>query len=280
MADDDSINVTSILTPLLSYINTTKRQCSMSVNPYDTAWAAMVTKPSADGKSEEWLLPESYAYLLDDQAADGSWYSDVSDLDALLSTMAALLALLKYQHHPKIVGCPSFSDLTMRISRTVSWLESTLRDFDVQTCTDNVGFEILIPSLLRLLGEHNVVFDNPHIQALMGLADSKMAKVDKLAQALYSGCQITALHSLEAFIGRIDFDRLKECKRNGGMLGSPSSTAAYLVYVSVWDDEAEQYLKAAFGFGQGRSNGGIASAYPIEVFEISWVSNTHSKMRD
>ena len=137
-----------------------------------------------------------------------------------------------------------------------------------------------MPSLLRLLGEHGVVFDIQHIQALMRLANSKIAKVDKLAQALYNGCQVTALHSLEAFIGVIDFDRLKGCKRTNGMLGSPSSTAAYLMYVSVWDDEAEQYLKAAFEFGQGRSNGGIGSAYPIELFEISWVSNAHSKMTD
>jgi hypothetical protein len=61
------------------------------------------------------------------------------------------------------------------------------------------------------------------------------------------------------------------------MLGSLSSTAAYLMHVSEWDDEAERFLKTAFEFGQGRNNGGIGSAYPIEVFEMSWVSITHPR---
>jgi hypothetical protein len=191
--------------------------------------------------------------------------------------MAALLALLEHQLHPEITGCYLVPDLTVRISRAVSWLESTMRKFDLEACTDNVGFEILIPSLLRLLGEYGVVFDMPHIRALMRLADGKLAKVDKLAESLYNGYQATALHSLEAFIGKIDFDRLKGCKRNGGMLGSPSSTAAYLMHVSEWDDEAERFLKIAFEFGQGRNNGGIGSAYPIEVFEMSLVSIAHPR---
>jgi hypothetical protein len=274
-ADKESTTITTILTGLVSQTNTLKRLCSMSINPYDTAWVAMVAKPSTAGELAEWLLPQSYAYLLENQASDDSWYSDVSALDALLSTMAALLALIKHQHHPEITGCYPVSDLTVRIARAVAWLESTMRKFDLDTCTDNVGFEILILSLLRLLGESGVVFDMPHIRALIRLADSKLAKVDKLAQSLYNGYQATALHSLEAFIGRIDFDRLKECKRSGGMLGSPSPTAAYLMHVFKWDDEAERFLKAAFEFGQGRNNGGIGSAYPIEVFEISWVSIVH-----
>jgi hypothetical protein len=274
-ADNDSTSITPILTVLVSQTNTLRRQCSMSVNPYDTSWVAMVEKPSTTGELVEWLFPQCYVYLLENQAPDGSWYSDVSALDALLSTMAALLALLKHQHHPEITGCSPVPDVIVRISRAVSWLESTFRKFDLETCTDNVGFEILIPSLSLLLGEYGVVFDAPQIRVLMRLADSKVAKLDKLAQALYNGCQVTALHSLEAFIGKIDFDRLRKCKRDGGMLGSPSSTAAYLMHVSEWDDEAEQFLKAAFEFGQGKGNGGIASAYPIELFETSWVSNGH-----
>jgi hypothetical protein len=220
MAAKDATSSTPVLTTLFSLINTTKPPCS--INPYDTAWAAMVAKPSADGSSEEWLFPQSYLYLLDTWNSDGSWYANLSDLDALLSTLAALLALLKHQNHPKTIGCLPVTDLTMRISRVVSWLEFTMRKFDVERCTDNVGFEILIPSLLRLLGKYDVLFDIPYIQTLMKLAKSKMVKVDKLAQALYQGCQVTVLHSLEAFIGLIDFDQLKGCKRNGGMLGSPS----------------------------------------------------------
>jgi hypothetical protein len=202
-ADEDSTTITTILTELVSQTNTLKRHCSISVNPYDTSWVAMVAKPSTAGDLAKWLLPQSYAYLLENHASDGSWYSDVSALDALLNTMAALLALLEHQRHPEITGCYLVPDLTVRISRAVSWLESTMRNFDLEACTDNVGFEILIPSLLRLLGEYGVVFDMPHIRALMRLADGKLAKVDKLAESLYNGYQATALHPLEAFIGKI-----------------------------------------------------------------------------
>jgi hypothetical protein len=264
--------ISTILSRLMSNITTAKRECSMSVNPYDTAWVSMVVKPSASGTSQQWLFPRSYKFLLETQALDGSWYSEVSDLDALLSTMAALLALLKHQRNPGVTGCPPTPDLTMRISRAISWLESKLRNFNTEACTDNVGFEILVPSLLTQLHEYHVLFDIPQIHALTVLADKKLASLDKLAQVLYAGHQATALHSLEAFIGKIDFDRLRSCKVNGGMLGSPSSTAAYLMHVSEWDDEAEQFLKDAFDFGQGKGDGGIASAYPIEVFEMSWVS--------
>lgn len=281
MAVDSSSSITKILTKLASNIMATKRECSMSTNPYDTAWVAMVAKPNVELNSSEWLFPQSFTFLLEHQAADGSWSSNRSDLDSLLSTLAALLALLKHQGAPNILGCPHTPDLTVRISRAVFWLEAKLRTFDPDSCTDNVGFEILVPSLLHLLGEYGVVFELPHIRELLVLAEKKMAKFDELARALYQGMQATALHSLEAFIGKIDFDRLKQCKRNGGMLGSPSSTAAYLIYASDWDEEAELFLKDAVELGQGKGSGGVASAHPIELFEMSWVSSasgTHNRI--
>jgi hypothetical protein len=271
MSEASSSSISKMISKLISNSSAENKDCSMSVNPYDTAWIAMVQK-STLGSSNQWLFPKSFEFLLETQHADGSWYAGVSELDGLLSTMAALLALLKHQRYPDTTGCPSTPDYTMRISRAVSWLESTLRNFDFDACTDNVGFEILVPSLLGLLRGYGVLFDSSHLPTLMELAEKKFAKVGQLAMALGKGFQATPLHSLEAFIGRLDFDSLKGCKRNGGMLGSPSSTAAYLMHASVWDDEAEQYLNNAFAFGQGKGSGGIASAHPIEVFEMSWVS--------
>jgi hypothetical protein len=52
-ADEDSTTITTILTELVSQTNTLKRHCSMSVNPYDTSWVALVAKPSTAGDLAE-----------------------------------------------------------------------------------------------------------------------------------------------------------------------------------------------------------------------------------
>jgi hypothetical protein len=88
------------------------------------------------------------------------------------------------------------------------------------------------------------------------------------------------LHSLEAVIGYIDFDRLERSRRMGGMLGSPSSTAAYMINSSTWDNEAEQFLRDAFEHGDGRGSGGFASAHMIDYFETTWVSVASRRLLD
>jgi hypothetical protein len=82
----------------------------------------------------------------------------------------------------------------------------------------------------------------------------------------------TLLHSLEGFIGKIDFDKISHRKVEGSMLASPSSTAAYLMYSTEWDHEAAAYLRKVFENGSGKGCGGFPSAFPSEIFEISWVS--------
>jgi hypothetical protein len=53
------------------------------------------------------------------------------------------------------------------------------------------------------------------------------------------------------------------------MMGSPSSTAAYLMHASVWDDEAEAYLRKVLKYSAGRGNGSVPCAWPTSVFEVS-----------
>ncbi|KAI9041321.1 terpenoid cyclases/Protein prenyltransferase [Aspergillus affinis] len=81
----------------------------------------------------------------------------------------------------------------------------------------------------------------PGHDALMALNRRKLARFTP--QMLYMSRPTTLLHSLEAFTSRIDFDRLAHHLSGGAMLNSPSSTAAYLIYRSDWDDEAEAYLR-------------------------------------
>lgn len=58
------------------------------------------------------------------------------------------------------------------------------------------------------------------------------------------------------------------------MMASPSSTAAYLMYTSEWDNEAEDYLRHVIKDGPGRGTGAVPSAFPSTYFEYSWVMST------
>ena len=53
-----------------------------------------------------------------------------------------------------------------------------------------------------------------------------------------------------------------------------SSTAAYLMHGYPLDHEAEKYLRRAIILGQGRGSGGVPSAFPSTVFELTWTVST------
>lgn len=143
-----------------------------------------------------------------------------------------------------------------------------LQDWDVLS-SDQVGFELLVVQHLRLLRQQGIEIDFPQLNQLKELYDGKMAKlpirgIEEAPSTLY--------HSLEALVGHIDFDRVRRwLEPNGSMLGSPSSTAAYLMNISTWDDRAEEYLAAAIRYGTGDRDGGVPSAWPTTIFDITWV---------
>lgn len=149
------------------------------------------------------------------------------------------------------------------------WLANKLSDWEDKNGVDSVALEILVPAHLRLLGDYGISFTSPILEKMNDMSEHRLSKLR--LDALYTGKQMTVLHSLEALIGRVDFSKLRESKVRGSMLGSPSSTAAYLINSPSWDEEAEMYLRDVFEFGQGKGDGSFPSAAPIDVFEISWV---------
>ena len=137
-----------------------------------------------------------------------------------------------------------------------------------------MGFEILVPSLLRQVKQFGVSFDFPGLPLLMQLNESKLDKFRP--ELIYSRHQTTFLHSLEALIDLIDFDKVEHhCTRFSGMLGSPASTAAYIMNRSDWDERAEQYLNQVV---EASEKSAAPSAFPTSIFEISWVSISLSKL--
>lgn len=140
-------------------------------------------------------------------------------------------------------------DSSLQIAKATQHLEERLWNWDVES-TVHVGFEILVPSLLGLLELEGYQFQFPARSTLMAFNEQKLAKFDP--RLLYNHHQTTLVHSLEAFIGRIDLDRVSHDLHNGAMMAPPASTAAYLMHCSSWSNAAEEYLRRVIAIGGGR----------------------------
>lgn len=242
----------------------------MSLSIYDTAWLAMINK--AQDRQRVWLFPESFQLLLDQQLANGRWEKYASDADSIINTMAGLLALTKHQQQPSVGGCRcNPSELDLRICNARRELDQMLQSWDVKS-TRNVAFEIIVPALLEYLEEESITFRFPGYQALQSLRSAKLGGFDP--KILYKNEASSIIHSLEAFVGKLDFDRVAHHKVQGSMLASPSSTAAYLMNVTQWDYDAEEYLRGAVQTCQREKLGGVPSAFPTSIFEMAWVSRS------
>ncbi|KAK2879355.1 hypothetical protein FQN49_000965 [Arthroderma sp. PD_2] len=241
----------------------------MTCAVYDTAWVSMITKGSPNGP--QWLFPECFNYLLQSQSDGKGWEAAEPGIDGILNTAAALLALVAHSKRRLQITTPSDDEIDRRVKSATTSLKDQLQLWDIES-SDRVGFEILVPSILRLLECENLTFDFPGRPALMRLNQMKLSKLKP--EYLYSKQKSTALHSLEAFVGMIDFDKVGHHKQSGAFMASPSSTAAYLMYSSSWDDEAEAYLHDVIRCGAGQGSGGVPSAFPSTYFEMTWVLTT------
>ena len=233
---------------------------SATVAIYDTAWMSMVSKVK-QGK-RHWLFPECFLFLLNTQMPNGGWESYANPEDGLLNTLAALLAMKKHSNtssQEKSVDAP---DLESRMLMATNYIRESLQCWDVNA-TVHVGFEVLVPALLSMLEDEQVTFDFPGKPLL-----EKMEKFDLEVLHIHPS---SLLHSLEAFVGRIKYDKFSHFKAFGSMMGSPASTAAYLMGCSTWDEEAESYLQRVIHEGAGKGEGGAPSVFPMPIFESTWV---------
>jgi len=247
---------------------------SMTPAVYDTAWVAMVSKQETgdEDAAAYWLFPECFQYILSSQSPTGAFGVHSALVDGILNTMSAVLALSRYAKSPSVrTSCPlDSSGLAESIERGRAYLAGALKSWEVLS-TVHVGFEVLVPCLLRLLQDEGFTFQFPGHNDLMAMNRRKMDKIKP--SIFYTDRRTTLLHSMEAFIGIIDFDRTRHHLTNGSMMGSPSSTAAYLMHSSQWNDEAERYLRFVVAAGSGC----VPSAFPISIFETSWVRRAISR---
>ena len=239
---------------------------SMSASVYDTAWLAMVCR--GEGSDDEsWLFPKSFDYLMTSQLSRGGWPAYATEIDGILNTAAALLALLKHRTSKSYLYLEA-DDVDERITRGFEALTLKLQEWDVDA-TNHVGFELLVPKYLELLEEDGFSFEFAGKERLLAIHTKKMQtfKIDML----YGHQTISALHSLEAFVGDVVMDRISHHLKFGSMLASPSATAAYLIYGSEWSDVAESYLRSVSEDCRNKLYGSAPCAFPISNFEVTWV---------
>ncbi|KAL8779841.1 MAG: hypothetical protein Q9194_001215 [Teloschistes cf. exilis] len=120
-----------------------------------------------------------------------------------------------------------------------------------------IAFELLVPAHLSMLQDEGITLDFPQKSVLMNFRAKKLARLDP--SILYGPQKSTLLYSLEGFIGRINFDKVQHHLTLGSQMGSPSSTAAYLMNCSSWDIRAEIYLRDAIANGAGHGCGSVTA---------------------
>lgn len=255
--------------PLVDYIagavHNTHDVGNMTSSIYDTAWVSMVRKSSEHASSL--LFPECFQCVLERQLPCGGWESYDSTIDGIVNTLGGLLALKKNSH--MAYSSISQRDMNLRIEGAVRFLREKLQNWDVASA-DHVGFEIIIPAMLELLGQEGIQLEFTGRSLLMELNQKKLAKIPPSIWS--SKLQTTLTHSLEAFIGKVDFDTIRHQLVYGAMGSSPASTAAYLMFSSQWDDDAENYLRNVISTWKRYGYGGVPTMYPSTGFEVLWVS--------
>ena len=253
-----------LLCRMLEDYNHGRGICSITGSIYCTAWVSMVAKPESGGFV--WLSPSSFQYICDHQQNNGGWEGK-DMIDEILNTLACLLSL---KHHEKTDG--EHSNLTDRIAMAITFLTDRFAEWDI-TNTDRVAFEILVPALLKQLERHRISFQFASREKLFRLKETKLSKFSLAHLYKYP---TPLLFSLEAFVDMIDFNKIRQHLFQGSMMCSPSSTAAYLMNVSEWDERAEQYLRDAVDNGRRNGEGLVAMVYPMSTFELAWVHSSFS----
>ena len=237
---------------------------SMTCSIYDTAWVSMIAK-SVEGTTR-WLYPTAFEYVLKSQQPDGGWHNSSSDIDGILNTLAALLALCKHIATPHQINQRPTDDLEHRHTRAIYYLEAKLSQWDVLATTSE-GFEILVPKLLQLMAAEGVEFHFAGRDVLEDLRTKASTRINP--SVIHGTVRSSAARFLEGLIGEIDFNRVCQHRISGSIMASPASTAAYLIHCSTWDVEAEDYLSHILSVGDERSIGGVPSQYPTTVFEVT-----------
>ncbi|RYP20417.1 hypothetical protein DL765_002793 [Monosporascus sp. GIB2] len=130
---------------------------------------------------------------------------------------------LSYGHVP--------ADFPERLNKAEKHPRAILQTWDVSSAT-HVGFEIIVPAMIELLEKDGTKLSLPGRQALTSFYQQKLSKFRR--ELLYTERKTTLMHSLEAFVDKIDFDRVAHhIDEQGSIMASPAVTVPYLMHCST-----------------------------------------------
>ena len=259
--------IQSLIGDMLGQYSATNSIASMSCNVYDTSWLACLSKRVSG--QQQWVFPKCFEYVLERQLPNGGWSKDVERTSAILTTMAALHSIVVHIESSIASMVPRKHELKERRDRAVVCVRDALTRWHVQDAVE-VGIELILPRLVDLLEDKGIRLDFPSRDSLWAMKNAKLRKIDP--SRVLTQAPSPLMHSLEAFHGdtSIDFQGVGQWKFNGSIMASPAATAAYLMNIPEWDEEAELYLHGVLK-ATGRANWGVPSAFPTTIFECSWV---------
>ncbi|KAL4741655.1 hypothetical protein BDV11DRAFT_212865 [Aspergillus similis] len=231
---------------------------SMAVSIYDTAWLAMIRKHQGLDGGWDPLNQSTRAA----QYPRFLWIPD-----CIVHSLAGLLALCRHSRCADSAGKEELpTDLLPRITRAKSFLNNKLTLLTLDGIT-HLGFELIVPVLLRLLEQEGLHFAFPAKKKLLQMYE-KASSADMTWLYDNGPCKIP-LFCLEAFVGKVDFSRLSHLATSTtGVTASPASTAAYLIHSGVWSREGEAYLRHVVSI---RGDGSVGGIFPLTIFESCWV---------
>lgn len=182
---------------------------------------------------------------------------------------------MKHAAEPLQIQDHAPAELARRICLATQSLSAQLVAWNDVAATNHISVEFVVPALLQYLKEEDpsLLFTFETQTTLARMSAAKLALFHP--EVVYGQRSSPLVYALEAFIGKIDFDKISHQRfRNGSMWTSPAATAAYLMGITSWDDEAEAYLQHVIKAGQGHGAGGVPGTFPTHLFELNWVVGT------
>ncbi|CAO2141182.1 unnamed protein product [Urochloa humidicola] len=236
---------------------TTSAAESLPASAYDTAWVAMVPAPMAVATPR---FPGCVHWILHNQRTDGSWgaYEDPSLCkDALLSTLACVLALTTWG---------TGDDHVIKGLRFISQNSSFVMD---DKCDTLQGFNVIFPGMLAMALDKGleIPLTPEDIDAIFRLRDMELKSMDK------SGSKAFMAYVAEGLGDLVDWDQATVYQRkNGSFFDSPATTAAAVIRNN--NGRALNYLDSLVSkFGSS-----VPSMYPRSAYSGLRMVDTLEKM--
>ncbi|XP_071687661.1 ent-copalyl diphosphate synthase 1-like [Rutidosis leptorrhynchoides] len=224
-----------------------------TISAYDTAWVALIE--NVNGPSGGPQFPSSLQWIANNQLVDGSWgeSSLFSACDRLLNTLACVVALTTWNVH---------ADKCEKGMKFVYENLNKIRHEKEEHFTS--GFELGFTTLIELAQKLDIKmpYDSPILKKIHAIRDAKLKKIPK---DIFYETPTIFHYSLE---GMKDLDWKKLLKlqaKNGSFVLSAAPTS--MVYMQTKDQKCLAYLTTLVA----KFNGGVPNAYPVDMFERSWM---------